>query len=86
MTLSINKNNKSSKNIQLKDNRSTITDQKKLADRFNEYFTGIAQSLVNKLGKTKSKFTDYLKEPNVNSIFINPVNESEVFDQLDSLI
>ena len=83
----INKtNSKSSKNIHLKDNGSTITDQKKVADRFNKYFTGIAQSLVNKLGKTKSKFTDYLKEPNVNSIFINPVNESEVFDQLDSLI
>ena len=82
----INKtNSKSSKNIHLKDNGSTITDQKKVADRFNKYFTGIAQSLVNKLGKTKSKFTDYLKEPNVNSIFINPVNESEVYDQLATL-
>ena len=41
--------------------------------------------ILNNLGKTKSKFTYYLKEPNVTSIFINPVNESEVFDQLAGL-
>ena len=56
-----------------------------MANHFNSFFTSIAEELVSKLGKTSKKFTDYLNKPQNNSLFLNPVAEYEVSDQINKL-
>ena len=41
----------------------TISGTTKIATKFNNHFTNVAQELLKKLGKT-NKFQDYLKNPN----------------------
>lgn len=62
---------KSSKNseIFLNDNGNIITDQIKVANKFNQFFGDIANKLVEKLPNPNTKFQDYLKSPNEHSIF-----------------
>ena len=79
------RSNKSQNNITLQLNGSLIQDQKQVANIFNDYFTGVAQNLINKLGKSITSFSDYLKDPVANSFMISPVTESEVLDQLSNL-
>ena len=62
-----------------------MNDQKQVANRFNEYFTSIAQNLVDKLGNPKKQYSDYLKDAVSNSFMISPVLTAEVLDQLRNL-
>ena len=84
----INKSSKTSKTSSgttIKVNGNMITDPKQVADKFNDYFTKVAKSLVDKLGISNSNFKDYLKDPIADSIMLSPVTEEEVLDQLNSL-
>ena len=56
-----------------------------VANHFNSFFTSIAKELVNKLGNTSKKFADYLNNPLRSSMFLNPVTELEVSDQISNL-
>ena len=62
-----NKFSKVSEAIFLDDNGDIITDQKVVANRFNKFYTTIADKLVAGLGKPATKFQDYLKNPTVTS-------------------
>ena len=64
-----------------------ITDQKRVADSFNRYFTNIANTLVSKLGKPNTKYQDYLKNPNENTFFLGGIDPGELkllISKLDS--
>ena len=76
---------KKTSDISLKIGNNIVNNQKTVANHFNEFFTGVAQNLVNKLGNTTRKFADYLPNRQSNSLFINPVSEFEVSDQISSL-
>ena len=52
---------------------------------FNDYITGVAQNLINKLGKSITSLSDYVKDPVANSFMISSVTKSEVLDQLSNL-
>ena len=71
--------------ISLKIDGSVVSNQKTPANHFNKFFTGIAQDLVNKLGNNTKKFSDYLPNRQSNSLFIYPVSEFEVCDQISNL-
>ena len=60
------------------ENGNIITDQKKVADKFNKFYTNIAKKLVSELGKPSTKYQDYLKNPNEHSIYLNETNPDEV--------
>ena len=62
-----------------------MNNQKIVAIKFNKFFTGIAESLGNKLGSTTMKCTDFLKNPQPNSLFLTPVTKLEVNDVVSSL-
>ena len=62
-----------------------ITDQKRVADRFNRFFTNVADNLLSKIPNSNTKYQDYLKNPNENSIFIKEVDFGEVHDLLKNL-
>ena len=82
----LNKSNKTaSSEIIIKNNGVLVNDQKQVANRFNEYFTSIAQNLVDKLRNPKKQYSDYLKDPVSNSFMISPVLTAEVLDQLQNL-
>ena len=62
----------------------TISDTTKIASKFNNYFTNVAQELLKKLGKT-NKFQDYEKNPNEQSLFSKQAEPGEVLKILNSL-
>ena len=64
--------------IFLDDDGAIITDQKVVANKFNKFYTTIADKLVKKLGKPATKYQDYLKNPNEHSIFLKEVDHGEV--------
>jgi hypothetical protein len=75
----INKNNCKKKcEIYLNDNGKIITEQKKVANTFNEYFINVAQNLVKKMDIATTSFQSYLKNPNKDSIYLNKVTTDEV--------
>lgn len=79
---------KSSKTI-----KSIISDGKlisnpdEIADCFNGYFTNIGPNLASKIlhTHTSSSYTDYLTNPNKNSIFFTPVNKYEIIEVVNNL-
>lgn len=59
-------------------NGQIITNQKLVANKFNDFYTNVAHDLVQKLGKPNSKYQDYLKNPNVHSMFLNETEPDEI--------
>ena len=53
------------------------TDDKKIADSFNQYFADIPYTVQNTLGNTQSNYLHLVKH-NTNSFFFHPTNHSEV--------
>ena len=81
-------NKKSKRNIDdvfLNENGNVITDQKKVSEKFNHFYTTIADKLVSKLGNSNNKYQDYLKNPNVHSLFLNEIEPDEVLRLLQKL-
>ena len=71
--------------IFLNEDGQIITDQGKVANSFNKFYTTIAQKLVNELGDTNNRFQDYLKNPNEHSMFLNEFEPNEIFEILHGL-
>ena len=68
-------------------NKKILTNKKEVADTFNDYFTSIASEIDQSIVEPKTKHTDYLKNPNPQSLFFNPTSQNEVeniIKQLDS--
>ena len=56
-----------------------ITDSKKIANNFNDFFTNIGTKLANKISSPDSNYVSPLKSKNQrNSIFLNPTNPDEI--------
>ena len=59
-------------------NGKLITDQKIVVDKFNHYYTNVADSLAQKIPKPNSKFQDFLKNPNVHSLYLTEIEPYEL--------
>ena len=75
------KNHKKSANeeIFLNEDGMVITDQKRVANSFNHFYTNVADNLLMKIGNTTTKYQDYLKNPNEHSFYMNEVDFGEVY-------
>ena len=73
-----NKSSKDNEEIYLNEDGNIITDQKTVANKFNRFYTSVADTLVKKLGNPTTKFQDYLKNPNKHTIFLNETDPGEV--------
>ena len=62
-----------------------INDPKIIANEFNTYFSNIAEKLQEKCHDFGQDYTSYIQNENVNSFFIFPTNENEIFKILKSL-
>ena len=60
------------------------TNPLKIGNTLNDYFSTIAQKLVNKI-KTDKKFHEYLDKPNDISFFMTPTDKNEIEKIISSL-
>ena len=79
------KNNKSSSQICIIDNGQLINDHKNVGNKFNNFFTTIANKLVGKIPQCKKTFNNYLNNPNTNSFFVSPTTPNEVENIIKSI-
>ena len=59
-------------------NGKIISDNEHVADSFNQYFTAVAQQLLDKLGASTNHFKGCLINRNPDSFFLDPVSPREV--------
>ena len=62
-----------------------ITNEKIIAENFNNFFVEIGSNLASKIPKAKKPFNVYLKNKLVNSFVLNPVDESEVVKLVNNI-
>ncbi len=81
----LNRNNtKSGQVIKPNIEGKLVSDNKKVANTFNKYFTNIAKTLAKNLGPAKANHHEFLTYPIQESFFISPVDSSEVKCELMS--
>jgi len=61
-------------------NNTTITDPVTIANKFNEYFTSVGKDLAKKIPKVSGSCCDYITGNYPNTVFLNPVNKTEILD------
>ena len=72
-------------NISLIDKNKVTTNQKQVANIFNNYFINVAENLSNDLGAPKSSIDKYLDNPNKFNFFITPTDPQEVLNLINEL-
>ena len=74
-------------NYFLFENGKFISNRKQVANKFNHFFTNVAENLSKRIKNGNTKFQDYLKNPNESSLFLNETTPHEVhllLQQIDS--
>jgi len=73
------KQNQNKQNSIFRINNNEISDPQKIANTFCDYFTSIGPSLAKNIPECHSRFRSFLPQNmNVHSIFLEPVDESEI--------
>ena len=80
-----NRRKNKSESIYLSENGNIETNQTGVASRFNKYYTNMADNLLKFLGNTNTKYQDYLKNPNENTLFLKETDHGEVLKLLSTL-
>ena len=62
----------------LNENNSNITDNKIMANTFNDFFSNIGNSIEQKIPKSQRCFSSYLNTPINNNFNLQPCNEIEI--------
>ena len=81
----LNRKRKTHSTICLLTEKSFISDQYEVGNKFNTYFTTVAAKLVDKLKVTNKKHSDNLTNPNISNFFINPTDSMEIEIVIKSL-
>ena len=71
--------------ISLKDENGFYSNPLDVANKFNNFYTSIADNLLKKLKRADKKFTDYMNNPTVQCMFLNAVSPEEVSDLINEL-
>nr|XP_047144679.1 uncharacterized protein LOC124818178 [Hydra vulgaris] len=69
----------------LSSTNSMIHDPIKISESFNSFFVSVPEDLQNKIHSSNTDFNKYLKNPNLNSMFIKPTDKNEVLSIIHSL-
>ncbi len=62
-----------------------ITNQFQIAEAFNTFYSNIGKSTSQNVPKSNKHFTDYLQQPQINSMFLETVNESQILEIVHKL-
>ena len=77
--MSVKKYTKHSFPVNFEDNGNKMLDKQKITDTFNNYFTNIAQAIVNDIKYEGTKYFSYCLNRQIHSTFkINNVHEEVV--------
>ena len=78
------KNNKFIDKLRINNNISSNTEN--IANHFNDYFCSIGINLANKIPSVPNlNHKHYMSQPNIHSLFTNPVNDHEIIKIINSL-
>ena len=66
-------------------NNVPVSDPESMANSFNDYFVTIAENIRKEIPSTNKHFSDFLKKPVSDSLFLSPTDEMEVLYCLSSL-
>ena len=66
----------------IKDDDTTITDNKQIADAFNVHLSNIGPSLANSMPNSTKHFTDYLPPPAGASFFMEPISVQNMYNYI----
>ena len=69
----------------LKIDNKEITQPAEIAQAFNNFFTNIGPDLASKISSDNKHFTDYLSEPNENTMCLIPTNQHEILKIVKAL-
>ena len=67
------------------DNNEVISDPSAVGNKFNEYFSNVAEELQAKIYHNDQDFTKYLKNSNPHSFFLVPTDKYEIIDIINDL-
>ena len=65
-------------------NGKLLTDQKLVVDKMNQYFINVADNLAKKIPKPNTKFQDFLRNPNIHSLYLTEIAPHEIKRNLSS--
>ena len=71
--------------VTLKQGNSLRTDPLDVANIFNKYFVEVGPKLASKIPTSKHHFSKYLKHSLINSIYLSPTDENEIFKIITAL-
>jgi hypothetical protein len=80
-----NNNNKSSIAQTFNINNTNVTDKTEIAEAFNNYFSKIGETTSQSVPKSKKNYSDFLKNPLTNSMFLEPIDTSHVIEAANKL-
>ena len=66
-------------------NNETIADRSRIASFFNSHFVNIGKTTSENVQQSTNHFTDFLRNPNPNSMYLEPVLPSEIIEILAKL-
>ena len=83
--ISLTPNNTDTFSHLVDDNGLNISESTHIANKFNEYFTKVAERITKKIPRTQKSPLSYLSNSNSDSFFISPCTANEVSNVIQSL-
>ena len=74
------KNDKSSFPQEFKIDNEIVANRTNIAESFNNYFSTIGSKTGKNVPHTNAQYTDYLMDPHMNSMFIDPVTPADILN------
>ena len=66
--------------------KNLVNDQKKIVNKFNDYFVTVGSSIANRIPTVTGSYKDYMKKINcANSFYLSPTDEFEIEKLIDTL-
>jgi hypothetical protein len=81
--LSKKKNKSKGRIVNIEAEGKIINNSRDIAKSFNEYFCGIGRTLSENIPEMSTSYTEFLGEPNKDSIFMRPVTEGEIINEIN---
>ena len=66
-------------------NGKTVQNDKQIVDTLNEYFSNVGNTLSKQISSNNRSYMDYLKNPLLQSLYLTPTDEKEVWTEIDKL-
>lgn len=83
--LNINKNNKNNDIAKILLNEKMVSQNNMIAEGINEYFCEIGEKLSKSIPCKNINYKEYMPKPTENTMYLTPVNEREVYNEISTL-